>query len=234
MPAGDACGFGRRRQSGPEPQFGRLFAEDSILAEENPIIAPYGSWTSPVTAGAIVAESVTIGSVAIDGDAILWTESRPAEGGRNVIVRATAHGAVSDVNPPPFNARTRVHEYGGGAWLASGGTVWFSNYDDQRIYRQDAGAAPLPITPPAPLRYADTALDRAHGSTPGAGRLICVREDHTDPAHIVNAIVAVPADGIGPQTVLAPRLGLRVVPPPEPGQPRPGVAVLEPPGYALG
>ena len=173
------------------------------MAEENPIIAPYGSWTSPITAGAIVAESVTIGSVAIDGDAILWTESRPAEGGRNVIVRATAHGAVSDVNPPPFNARTRVHEYGGGAWLASGGTVWFSNYDDQRIYRQDAGAAPLPITPPAPLRYADAALDRAHGSTPGAGRLICVREDHTDPAHIVNAIVAVPADGIGPQTVLA-------------------------------
>ena len=199
------------------------------MAEENPIVAPYGSWSSPVTAGAIVAESVTIGSVAIDGDAILWTESRPAEGGRNVIVRATAHGAVSDVNPPPFNARTRVHEYGGGAWLASGGTVWFSNYDDQRIYRQDAGAAPLPITPPAPLRYADAALDRAHGSTPGAGRLICVREDHTDPGPHRQRHCRRAGRRHRPADRARPRLGLRVVPPPEPGRPRPGVAVLEPP-----
>lgn len=182
-----------------------------------PIVAPYGAWRSPITADAIVAESVGIGSVAIDrdavnGDAILWVESRPAEGGRNVIVRRAADGTTAEVNPPPYNARTRVHEYGGGAWLAHNGVVWFSNFDDQRIYRQEIdGGQPYPITPAAPLRYADAIMDSARC------RLICVREDHTDPANIVNAIVAMPADadsgvdaesdgdggGCGAQTVLA-------------------------------
>ena len=174
---------------------------------QTPAIAPYGAWRSPITADAIVAESVGIGSVAIDRDAIdrdssngaaiLWTEARPAEGGRIVIVRRAADGAVAEVNPPPYNARTRVHEYGGGAWLVHSGVVWFSNFDDQRIYRQEIGVGlPQPITPDAPLRYADAVLDAARN------RLICVREDHTDPGNVVNAIVAVPADGVGAQTVL--------------------------------
>ena len=167
------------------------------MSANTPTIAPYGSWRSPITADAIVAESISIGQVAIDGDAILWTEGRPSEGGRNVIVRMTPDGAVSDVNPPPFNARTRVHEYGGGAWLADAGTVWFSNFDDQRIYRQDGDGEPQPITPDAPLRYADATLDQARN------RLICVREDHTDPENIINSIAAVPADGVGEQQVLA-------------------------------
>ena len=167
-----------------------------MSTNRTPTIAPYGSWRSPITADAIVAESTGIGQVAIDGDSILWTEGRPAEGGRNVIVRGTPDGAVADVNPPPFNARTRVHEYGGGAWIADAGVVWFSNFDDQRIYRQDAVGEPQPITPEAPLRYADATLDSARN------RLICVREDHTDPDNVVNAIVAVPADGVGQQTLL--------------------------------
>ena len=159
-------------------------------------VAPYGSWRSPITADAIVGESIGISSVAFDGDDILWTESRPSEGGRYVIVRRAADGTVADVNPPPFNARTRVHEYGGGAWIASGGAVWFSNFDDQRIYRLEPGGDPQPVTPEAPLRYADAALDAYRN------RLICVREDHTDPQNIVNAIASVPADGDGAQTVL--------------------------------
>lgn len=158
--------------------------------------APYGSWRSPITADVIVAESIGVGSVSIDGDAILWTESRPSEGGRYVIVRMETDGTVSDVNPAPFNARTRVHEYGGGAWLADAGTVWFSNFDDQRIYRLDRGEPPRPITPESPLRYADAVIDRARN------RLICVREDHSDPDNIINAIAAVSTDGSGEQTVL--------------------------------
>ena len=159
-------------------------------------IAPYGSWRSPITADAIVAESISIGQVAIDGDSILWTEGRPSEGGRNVIVRMTPDGTIADANPPPFNARTRVHEYGGGAWVARAGTVWFSNFDDQRIYRLEPDGEPQPITPDAPLRYADATLDHARN------RLICVREDHSDPTNVVNAIAAVPADGPGEQVVL--------------------------------
>ena len=167
------------------------------MINKSPTIAPYGSWRSPITADAIVAESISIGQVAIDGDAILWTEGRPSEGGRNVIVRMTPDGTVADVNPAPFNARTRVHEYGGGAWIADGGTVWFSNFDDQRIYRLEPDGQPQPITSDAPLRYADAVLDRRRN------RLICVREDHSDPGNIINAIAAIPADGPGEQAVLA-------------------------------
>jgi len=167
-----------------------------LTTPASPTIAPYGSWRSPITADAIVAESIGISSVSIDGDAILWTESRPSEGGRYVIVRMGPDGSVSDVNPPPFNARTRAHEYGGGAWVANAGTVWFSNFDDQRIYRLDPGEQPRAITPDAPLRYADAVLD------PARDRLICVREDHSDPENIVNAIAAVPIDGAGEQVVL--------------------------------
>ncbi len=167
------------------------------MTTSKPTIAPYGSWRSPITADAIVAESIGIGQVAIDGDAILWTEGRPSEGGRNVIVRLTPDGTIAEVNPAPFNARTRVHEYGGGAWIADGGTVWFSNFDDQRIYRLEPDGEPQPITPDAPLRYADATLDRR------LNRLICVREDHSDPDNIVNAIASVPADGSGEQVVLA-------------------------------
>ena len=167
------------------------------MSTNSPTVAPYGSWRSPITADAIVAESITIGQVAIDGDAILWTEGRPSEGGRNVIVRLAGDGAPADVNPAPFNARTRVHEYGGGAWIADNGAVWFSNFDDQRIYRQEPGGDPRPITPGGPLRYADAALDRRRN------RLICVLEDHSDPDNIVNSIAAVPADGDGGHTVLA-------------------------------
>ena len=162
----------------------------------NPAIAPYGSWRSPITADAIVAESISISSVAMDGEDILWTESRPSEGGRNVIVRLGPDGSAADVNPPPFNARTRVHEYGGGGWIAHGGTVWFSNFDDQRIYRQDPGGQPEAITPEVALRYADAVLDSSRN------RLICVREDHTDPGNVRNVIAAVPANGSGEQVVL--------------------------------
>ena len=166
------------------------------MTSPNPAIAPYGSWRSPITADAIVAESISISSVAMDGEDILWTESRPSEGGRNVIVRLGPDGSAADVNPPPFNARTRVHEYGGGGWIAHGGTVWFSNFDDQRIYRQDPGGQPEAITPEVALRYADAVLDSSRN------RLICVREDHTDPGNVRNVIAAVPANGSGEQVVL--------------------------------
>ena len=124
-------------------------------------IAPYGSWRSPVTAGAIAAGVVGLSQVQLDGDEIYWVEQRPSEGGRNVIVRRKAptltlplegSGESRDVTPKEFNARTRVHEYGGGAFLASGGTVWFTNFTDQRLYRQDPGRHPIPITPAKDIR----------------------------------------------------------------------------------
>jgi dipeptidyl aminopeptidase/acylaminoacyl peptidase len=148
----------------------------------------YGSWRSPVTADAIVAGVVGLSQIQLDGDDIYWVEQRPAEQGRNVIVRRRPDGVVEDVTPAGFNARTRVHEYGGGAYLVHSGTVWFSNYTDQRLYRQDAGSAPTPITPGQDVRHADAVFDERRG------RLITVREDHsTGSPWAVNTIVSLPA-----------------------------------------
>ena len=113
-----------------------------------------------------------------------------------VIVRRSGDGATADVTPEPYSVRTRVHEYGGGAFLVADGTVFFSNFADQRMYRQDRDGEPRAITPEAPLRYADGVLDA------GRGRVICVREDHSSEGEPVNAIVAVDAEGVAAQQVL--------------------------------
>src|SRR5262245_40541964 len=154
-----------------------------------PKIAPYGSWKPPITSDLIVADTVWPGNIVLDGDDIYWSEMRPTEGGRYVIVRRAPDGRTADVTPAGFNARTTVHEYGGGAYVVDGGTVYFSNFADQRLYRQDRGAAPRPITPEDKLRYADGVVDRRRG------RLICVREDHRAPGEAVNTIVALALDG---------------------------------------
>ena len=86
-----------------------------------PETLPYGAWKSPITSDLIVAETIGLGGVLVDGGDIYWTESRPSEGGRNVLVRRTEAGGREDVTPAPFNVRTRVHEYGGGAVLKING-----------------------------------------------------------------------------------------------------------------
>jgi dipeptidyl aminopeptidase/acylaminoacyl peptidase len=134
--------------------------------------APYGSWKSPITTDLIVSGSIGLTQPLIDGDDLCWVEMRPIEAGRNVIVKRNGSGVISDAIPVPFNARTRVHEYGGGDYTVKKGLVCFSNFSDQRLYVQRNGTAPKAITPEADVRYADATID--------AGRrgLICVREDH--------------------------------------------------------
>ena len=120
--------------------------------------APYGSWKSPITSDLIVAESIGITGVAVDGDDVYWIEMRPSDGARNVVVRRTPDGRTADVTPSPFNVRTRVHEYGGGSLAVSDGVLYFSNFDDQRLYRQEVGGEPGPITPEIDMRYAANPL----------------------------------------------------------------------------
>ncbi len=152
--------------------------------------APYGTWKSPITADLIVANSIRLGEIRLDGNDIYWNELRPQEGGRSVVVRRTPDGAIADVTPAPFNVRTRVHEYGGGAYTVHDGVVYFSNFADQRLYRQVIGQDPQPITPEGAFRYADAVVDSHHQ------RLICVREDHsTSEREAVNTIVAVDQNG---------------------------------------
>jgi dipeptidyl aminopeptidase/acylaminoacyl peptidase len=147
-------------------------------------VAPYGSWKSPITSDLIVKGSIGIGMIGLDGADVYWIEMRPSEGGRYVIVRRTPEGQTTDVTPQPFNARTRVHEYGGGDFVVADGTVYFSNFDDQRLYKQALGAEPQALTPAVEMRYADPILDSLRG------RVICVREDHTGEGEAVNTLVS--------------------------------------------
>ncbi len=151
-----------------------------------PTTAPYGTWKSPITTDLIVEDSVSLSSMQIDGEDLYWVEMRPQEGARNVIVRRTPDGEVSDVTPEPYNVRTRVHEYGGLSFWVRDGVVLFANFADQRVYRQEPGRQPEPITPEGvDLRFADGKIDG------GRDRLVCVREDHRDAdREAVNSVVA--------------------------------------------
>ena len=162
-----------------------------------PETAPFGSWRSPITAELVARAGTRLSEPLLgpDGSA-WWLEGRPAEGGRTVLVRARPGQALEDVTPEGFYVRTRVHEYGGGSWLLHGETVFFSSFGDQRLYRQDPGQAPRPITPDGDLRYAD---GRA---TPDGRQIVCVRESHAG-GEAVNEIVAIPADGSREPAVLA-------------------------------
>ena len=136
-------------------------------------VAPQGFWKSPITSDMIASGTVRLEQVVLDGENIYWIEMRPAQGGRCVIVRHSRDGKITDFTPSPFNARTRVHEYGGGAFVIHEGTVYFSNFTDSRLYCQEPGGRPRPVTPEGKLRYADGIVDSYRD------RLICVREDHT-------------------------------------------------------
>ena len=161
---------------------------------------PYGEWPSPITPELVVAASVSLGEVLLDGPDVCWSELRPAEGGRVQVVRRSPDGTTRDLLPDGFSARTRVHEYGGAPWFVDDGWLWFANWSDQRLYRlsPDDGSQPEPITPepssPGALRYADL---RRVGTF-----LVCVRERHDAGGEAVNEIVAVPVDGSGGPQVL--------------------------------
>ena len=159
-------------------------------------LVPYGSWQSPITSDLIVSGGIGLELVGLDEDTVYWTEARPTEAGRVVIVQRASNGATSDVIPPPFNARTRVHEYGGGAVLVAAGVVFFSNFTDQQLYRVRRDAEPQPLTKAAGMRYADAVLDGPRN------RLICVREDHTvADREAANTIVSIDLTS-GVETVL--------------------------------
>ena len=170
-----------------------------------------GGWPTPITSELVVRAAAVLGEVVVDGDDVWWSESRPAEGGRSVIVRRSADGSLTDVLPAPWNARTRVHEYGGGAWTVSEGTLWFTEYSDQRLYRLAAGDdTPVAVTPEpavrAGVRHADLRV------TPAG--VLAVRETHPatgGAADVVNEVVRITDEGSallvsGPDFVSDPRL----------------------------
>ena len=158
------------------------------MSTVQPAEQPYGTWPSPITADLIVGGSIGLGAPLIDGDDVYWLESRPSEAGRVAIVRRAPDGTTTDLNPRPFNARSRVHEYGGGAYTVDAGTAYFVNFADQRICAIPRGGVPAPITAAGDLRFADFVVDTTRN------RLICICEDHAGDGEPANSLVAVSLD----------------------------------------
>jgi dipeptidyl aminopeptidase/acylaminoacyl peptidase len=162
--------------------------------------APFGSWKSPITSALLTSSGIGFSELHFCGGNLYWLESRPDEGGRVAIVRCPHLHVPSDAIPGAFNARTRAHEYGGGAYCVHGHTVFFSNFKDQRLHRQEPAGAPRPITPeppqPGSLRYADGRV------SPDGKTIICVRERHEEGCEAINEIVSIPADGSGPAKII--------------------------------
>ncbi|MGI8700169.1 MAG: S9 family peptidase [Nocardioidaceae bacterium] len=159
-----------------------------------PVEAPYGSWHSPVTAASLTSGTVGLSEPRIDGADSYWLESRASEGGRVTVVRRTHDGEPQDVTSAPFNVRSRVHEYGGGAYDVAGGVLVFCSFDDRRVYRVDLGPQgptdPRPITPAGDLRYGDLRLDRSRNA------VFAVCEDHgSEGPEPANRLVRLDLDG---------------------------------------
>ncbi len=147
---------------------------DAPSSPIGPTPAPFGSWASPVSAALIAGATVRLGQIALHASTIAWSEGRPLEQGRNVVVQRSADGSLRDLNPAPFDVRTRAHEYGGGAFvLLADGALVFSHCADQQLYRAAQVGAPVALTHGTNMRYADTVADATRN------RLIAAREDHT-------------------------------------------------------
>jgi dipeptidyl aminopeptidase/acylaminoacyl peptidase len=167
-----------------------------------PESAPYGGWRSPITAASIAAGGVSLSTLDLVDGEMYWLEGKPLEGGRVVVVRQSLDGTRIELTPPPMSVRTRVHEYGGGAYVVHGTTVFFSNFVDQRLYRQEPGQEPAPITPepplPSGLRYADARV------TADGALLICVRQRHErEGPDAITELVVLPTDGSGEARIIA-------------------------------
>lgn len=159
-----------------------------------------GTWPSPIDPQRLVSGSTHIADALPDGDDVWWSESRPAERGRTAIVR-WHEGVASEVTPPEANARTSVHEYGGGAWWVDRGTLYWVEFGDQRLRSMRPGGEPLLLTPEPEvkrgLRYADGRV------SPDGRWIVCIREHHRDSGAPDNEVVAIATDGSMRVNVLA-------------------------------
>lgn len=178
------------------PPTGRDDTEADATPSRSRSMQPYGTWQSPIPASKLAEAAVAMSDLRVGSlGRIYWRESRPAEGGRQVLMVRERDGAIRQLTPDGFSVRTRVHEYGGSSYTLVGGAIVFANFADQRLYWHKPGQEPAPLTPPD-YRYADCQFD------PTRHRLVCVREDHTAATKTANGeerneIVAIPLPAEG-------------------------------------
>src|SRR3569833_2337553 len=164
-------------------------------AHAAPVVAPYGSWASPLGAQVLSRGRVGISDLrSVDGH-LYWTETIPAAGGISGLFSTATSAEGVRISPEGANVRTRVHEYGGASFVAARGQIFYSNFTDQRLYSLGADGKANAITP-AGYRYADCVF------APDSAALICVREDHSDARNVRNAIVRIPLPDGGAGEVL--------------------------------
>jgi len=145
----------------------------------------YGAWPSPISADLIVSQMIGVGGARLVGGELYWQESRPQEGGRTTLLRRGPDGCTEELIPPPFNVRTRVHEYGGGAWMVLPDKVIFSNFEDQQLYMITRGKKPERLTNAPALRFANGVFDKSRN------RIISVIEDHSDKGEPTNYLASI-------------------------------------------
>jgi dipeptidyl aminopeptidase/acylaminoacyl peptidase len=164
-----------------------------------PVISPHGSWDSPLRAEVLSSGRVAMGDLrSVDGR-LYWTETMPSAGGISGLFSAAAEDSGTRISPEGVNVRTRVHEYGGAPFIATGGHVYYSNYADQRLYELGPDGKASALTPVG-YRYADcVGIQRGAASNDA---LLCVREDHTDPKDVRNTLVRIPLPAGGAGEVL--------------------------------
>ncbi|KAE8100622.1 hypothetical protein FH972_018505 [Carpinus fangiana] len=181
--------------------------EKEVPAKQNKLTAPYGSWNSPITADVVSGASKRLGGTAVDSlGRLIWLESRPAEAGRGVLVKEPekAGDEPVDITPKEFGVRTVAQEYGGGAFRVYGDTVIFSNYTDQRLYKQSLNpqdSPPQPLTPDygGPLvSYADGVFDARFN------RYVTVQEDRRE--NSLNPTTTIVAIEIGNKDIQEPEV----------------------------
>lgn len=159
--------------------------------------APYGSWISPLSAAGASAASARFDGARFVGDEVWWGESVAEEGGRSSVRRNRPDGTAEDVLPAPWNARSRVHEYGGGSWTAADdGLLCFVEKTDQRVWALRPGGDPVALTP-------EDADARYGGLRWQGGVLLAVREVHHGGRVPRRSIVSIPLDGGEPREMVA-------------------------------
>lgn len=151
--------------------------------------APFGSWPSPITTDLLTKGAVGLGQIVVENGQALWSEMRPSEGGRSTLMTLDDSGGQKDLTPNPYNIRSRVHEYGGGAFCVSNGIIWFVDAKEQALYRLEPGQAPRKLLAKANMAFADFIVDERRE------RLVAVSELHQDGVEPVNRLVSIGFDG---------------------------------------